>query len=270
MPAVTSLGKRLRLQRLLDPSTGRAVIIPLDHGISIGPVPGIIDLPRTVRDVTEGGATGIVMHKGLVRLAAPALTPRAGLMVHLSASTDLNPDPNDKRLVGTVEEAVRLGADGISVHVNIGAPEESRMVEDMGRIATECDKWGMPLLAMMYPRGHEIRNPHDVKFVRHVARVGAELGADLVKCPYTGSVDTFREVVEGCGVPVLISGGPRLDSDTAFLETVHAATRAGAAGVSVGRNIWQHRDVRGMTRAIADIVMRGATVEEAQRHLKGP
>ncbi|HWG92268.1 MAG TPA: 2-amino-3,7-dideoxy-D-threo-hept-6-ulosonate synthase [Candidatus Thermoplasmatota archaeon] len=267
---MTSLGKRLRLQRLIDPGTGRAVIIPLDHGISIGPVEGVIDLPRTIRAVTEGGATGLVMHKGLVRAAAPALTGRAGLMVHLSASTDLNPDPNEKVLVGTVEEAVRLGADGISIHVNIGAPRESRMVEDAGRIATECERLGMPLLAMMYPRGHEIRNPHDVKFVKHVARVGAELGADLVKCPYTGSVESFRQVVEGCaGVPVLISGGPKIDSDVAFLETVHAATQAGAAGVSVGRNIWQHRNVRGMTRAIADIVMNNATVDEAQRHLKG-
>lgn len=265
---MTSFGKRFRMQRLLDGPTGRAVIIPLDHGISIGPVPGIVDLPRTVRDVTEGGATGLVMHKGLVRLAAPALDGRAGFMVHLSASTDLNPDPNDKVLVGTVEEAVRLGADGISIHVNIGAPKESQMVSDMGRIATECDKHGMPLLAMMYPRGHEIRNPHDVKFVKHVARVGAELGADLVKCPYTGSVESFREVVEGCGVPVLISGGARLDSDRAFLETVHAATQAGAAGVSVGRNIWQHPNVRGMTRAIRDIVTSGASVDDAQRHLK--
>ncbi|HLE96934.1 MAG TPA: 2-amino-3,7-dideoxy-D-threo-hept-6-ulosonate synthase [Candidatus Thermoplasmatota archaeon] len=264
---MTSLGKQRRLARIVDGTSGRSVMIPMDHGVSVGPAPGIEDPRAAVARVREGGASAVVLQKGLVRAVAGELG-RMGLLVHLSASTDLNPDPNDKRLVGTVEECVRLGADGVSVHVNVGAREESRMVEDLGRVATECDRSGMPLLAMMYPRGHEIRDPHELRYVRHVARLGAELGADLVKVPYTGSVETFREVVRGCPVPVLISGGPRVDSDAALLKTVADSVKAGGAGVSIGRNVWQHPKASEMCRAIADIVLRDATAEEAAARLE--
>ena len=263
---MTSVGKQRRLQRIFDPASGRSVMVPMDHGVSVGPVAGIEDAARAVAAARAGGATAVVLQKGLVRHAAPELG-RVGLLVHISASTDLNPDPNDKRIVGTVEECVRLGADGVSVHVNVGAKEESRMIEDLGRVAGECERWGMPLLAMMYPRGHDIRDPHDPKVVRHVARLGAELGADVVKVPYTGSSDSFREVVRGCPVPVLVSGGPRLDSDLAVLRTVADSVRAGGAGVSIGRNVWQHALPAAMCRAIADIVLNDATAEEAAARL---
>ena len=142
------------------------------------------------------------------------------------------------------------------------------MVEDLGRVARDCERFGLPLLAMMYARGHEIQNPHDVKYIKHIARLGAELGADVVKCPYTGSVETFREVVRGCPVPVVISGGPRMDSDQAVLQMVQDAMAAGARGVSIGRNAFQHRNPEAMTRAIADVVLRGAKAADALKTLK--
>ncbi len=259
-----NVGKALRIRRLLG-RNGNVVMIPMDHGASVGPIAGVEDPAATVRRVQAGGATAIVIQKGLVRAVAPDLT--AGLLVHLSVSTSLNPDPNDKRLVGTVEECARLGADGVSVHVNVGAPEESRMIEDLGRVATECDRLGMPLLAMMYPRGKEIRDPHDAGLVKHVARLGAELGADLVKTPYTGSIDTFHDVVRGCPVPVLIAGGARLDSDAAVLRMVADSVAAGGRGVSLGRNVWQHPDPTAMCRAISEIVLNGADADEALTYL---
>ncbi|HEV8359519.1 MAG TPA: 2-amino-3,7-dideoxy-D-threo-hept-6-ulosonate synthase [Candidatus Thermoplasmatota archaeon] len=264
---MTLAGKDFRLRRLADPGTGHFVILPMDHGVSVGPIAGLEDLRAAVGHGARGGATSVVVQKGLARAAATALG-RAGLWVHLSASTALNPDPNDKRLVGTVEEAVALGADGISVHVNVGAVEESRMVEDLGRVATSCQQWGMPLLAMMYPRGPAIKDPHKVEYVKHVARLGAELGADVVKVPYSGSVETFREVVRGCPVPVVISGGPRMDSDAALLQMVQDAMAAGAKGVSIGRNAFQHPHPEGMTRAIAAVVVEGRKAQEALKLLK--
>jgi DhnA family fructose-bisphosphate aldolase class Ia len=98
------------------------------------------------------------------------------------------------------------------------------MVEDMGRLATECARHGMPLLAMMYPRGHEIRDPHDLALVQKVARLGYELGADVLKVPYTGAPESFREVVRGVDVPVLISGGAKAETDRAFLQMVQTAS----------------------------------------------
>jgi fructose-bisphosphate aldolase / 2-amino-3,7-dideoxy-D-threo-hept-6-ulosonate synthase len=261
-------GKQLRLRRLRDAATGHFVILPMDHGVSVGPIAGIEDIGAAVAKAARGGATSIAVQKGLVPFLGDGFG-RAGLWVHLSASTGLNPDPNDKRLVGTVGEAIALGADGISVHVNVGAKEESRMVEDLGRVASACQQHGMPLLAMMYARGAAIKDPHGVEPIKHVARLGAELGADVVKCPYTGSVETFREVVRGCPVPVVISGGPRMDSDAALLQMVQDAMAAGAKGVSIGRNAFQHRDPEAMTRAIVSVVVQGKKATDALSSLKG-
>ncbi len=249
---MSHVGKALRLRRLLG-SDGRAVIVPMDHGISSGPVPGLENPAIAVDAVRQGGAESVVLHKGLVRDVASHLGGM-GVWLHVSASTALNPDGNDKRIVATVDEAVRHGADGVSIHVNVGAVTESRMVEDMGRVADACDKLGIPLLAMMYPRGPAIRNPHDVDLVKQVARLGYELGADVLKVPYTGSPETFREVVRSVGVPVVISGGPKSDTDDAFLRMVAGSVEAGGAGLSVGRNLWQHANPALITRAACRLV----------------
>lgn len=262
---MTHLGKRLRLRRLLH-RDGRGVVVPMDHGISEGPMPGLERPAETAARVVAGRADSVIVHKGLVRDVAAELGD-VGFWLHVSASTGLNPDPNDKRIVATVEEAVRLGADGLSIHVNVGAPEESRMVEDMGRLATECDRYGMPLLAMMYPRGHEVRNPHDLELVKRVARLGYELGADVLKVPYTGSPESFREVVRGVGVPVLVSGGPKAKTDRDFLAMVAGSLEAGGAGVSVGRNLWQHADPTGMTRAVARLIHDQVSLDDALHEL---
>lgn len=261
---MTEIGKRLRLRRLL--ARGRGVVVPMDHGVSDGPIPGLERPAETCARVRDGGADSIIVHKGVARSLAPELGGM-GFWVHLSAGTSLNPDPHDKRLVGTVEEAIALGADGISVHVNVGAREESRMVEDLGRVATACAHFGMPLLAMMYPRGHEIRDPHDLALVAGVARLGYELGADVLKVPYTGSPETFAQVVRAVDVPVLVSGGPKTATDRAFLEMVHGSLVAGGAGVSVGRNLWQHRDPTAITRAVARLVHDRVSLDDALHEL---
>ena len=262
---MTHVGKRLRLRRLLGPD-GKGVVVPMDHGVSDGPVAGLVRPAEALARVRDGGADSVIVHKGLVRTLAPALGD-LGFWLHVSAGTGLNPDPNDKRVVATVEEALRLGADGVSCHVNVGAKEESRMIEDLGRLATDCDRLGVPLLAMMYPRGHEIRDPHDLAHVQRVARLGYELGADVIKVPYTGSPESFRDVVRGVDVPVLVSGGPKSKADRDFLHMVHGSLEAGGAGVSVGRNLWQHADPTGMTRAVARLVHDRVSLEDALHEL---
>ena len=121
----------------------------------------------------------------------------------------------------------------------------------------------MPLLAMVYPRGRGIKNEYDTKVVKHAARLGAELGADLVKVSYTGSPESFREVVEGCFVPVVIAGGPKMETDKDILTMVKGSIEAGGAGVSIGRNAFQHQKPSLIVKAIAGIVHKNATVEEA-------
>jgi class I fructose-bisphosphate aldolase len=190
-----------------------------------------------------------------------------GLIIHLSASTSLSPDPNTKVLVCTVEEALRLGADAVSIHVNIGADDENEMLKDFGRVSKTAKEWGMPLLAMVYTRGQKIKNEYDAKVVKHAARVGAELGADIVKVPYTGSVESFGEVVAGCFVPVVIAGGPQMETDRDVLVMVQGAMEAGGSGVSIGRNAFQHKKPSLIVKAICKIVHEGASVEDALKVL---
>lgn len=261
-------GKNIRIERIIDRQSGNAVIVPMDHGISVGPIPGLIDMKETVSNVVEGGATAVLMHKGIVPQGHRTTGHDVGLILHLSASTDIGVSSNSKVLVATVEEALKLGADAVSMHINVGAETEPQMLENLGMVSRQCNEWGMPLIVMAYPRGPRIKDSFDSQAVAHAARVAMELGADIVKCSYTGDIDSFRDVVRGAMVPVVIAGGPKMDSDMDILNMVHDSLEAGGHGVSIGRNIFQNRDVRGMMSAVSDIVLHGATVEEAAKHLK--
>jgi class I fructose-bisphosphate aldolase len=257
------IGKEIRLERIINRNTKKTVIIPMDHGVSSGPIKGLLDMKKIIGEIAKGGANAIVIHKGLVGSGHRGRGKDVGLIIHMSASTSLSPDPNSKMLVCTVEEAIRLGADAVSIHVNIGAEGEKTMLKDFGEVSKACLNWGMPLLAMVYPRGHGIEDEYDVKVVKHAARLGAELGADIVKVSYTGSSESFREVVEGCFVPVVIAGGPKMGTDKDILEMVKGSIEAGGAGVSVGRNAFQHSNPSLIVKAISNIVHKNSTVEEA-------
>jgi fructose-bisphosphate aldolase/2-amino-3,7-dideoxy-D-threo-hept-6-ulosonate synthase len=266
---MSEIGKRIRLERIIDRRTHRTVIVPMDHGLSMGPIQGLENMVSIVDKVAEGGANAVVLHKGIVRAGHRGFGRDIGLIIHLSGSTTLSPDPNAKVQVASVEEAIRLGADGVSVHVNVGAPNEQEQLQMMGEVAEACSYWGMPLFAMMYPRGPKIEKgrEHDPELVAHAARVGAELGADIVKTVYTGDPDSFAKVVRGCPVPVVIAGGPKMSTEREVLEMAAGAIEAGAIGVSIGRNIFQHKNPTAMTRALVKIVHEGASVEEALKEL---
>ncbi len=185
----------------------------------------------------------------------------------MSASTSLGLSPNKKVQMGGVEDAIRLGADGISVHINIGAKEEPEMLQKLGIISDKCNEWNIPLIAMMYPRGENIKNPYDVDIVAHVARIGAEAGADIVKTVYTGDKDSFKKVVRTCPVPVVIAGGPKATTDEDILEMCDGAMQAGAIGVTFGRNIFQHKNPPNILNALSRIIFKGEKPREALRKI---
>ncbi|WP_139489865.1 2-amino-3,7-dideoxy-D-threo-hept-6-ulosonate synthase [Brevibacillus dissolubilis] len=247
-------GKVNRLKRLYN-HTDKLFVVPMDHGITLGPIPGITDIEQAISAVFDGGADAVVLHKGLVRYYNNILTPASGeLIIHVSASTELSPHANRKELVASVEHAVRLGATAISTHTNIGAHTEPEMLKDLGMIAEECDKWGMPLLAMMYVRNGNKQDEFSPTRIALAARVAEELGADLVKVNYTGSPDTFAEVISGVKIPVLIAGGPKMDSTQDVLTMIEDAVRAGANGISIGRNVFQHANPADLSAKIRRIL----------------
>lgn len=263
------LGKAIRLERIINRETGRTVVVPMDHGVTVGPIEGIEDMKTMVNFVAEGGANAVLGHVGLPLHGHRGHGRDVGLILHLSGSTVWSPDPNAKILVNTVENALRMGADGVSVHVNIGADSESEMLRDLGETAVKCMHWGMPLLAMMYTRGKKVGSESNPAAVKHAARIAAEMGADVVKVTYTGSPKSFREVVDGCPIPVLIAGGEKAKDDRAVLQTVKAALSAGGAGVCIGRNAFQHPERLKMIRAICALVHEEATLKQAESILRG-
>lgn len=261
------LGKAVRLERIFNRNTGRGIIVPLDHGISVGPIYGLVDFKGTVNQVADGGANAVLMHKGLPRCTHRGYGRDVGLIIHLSASTSLSPTPNAKTLVASVEDALKLGADGVSVHVNLGDETEARMLADLGEMASKAADWGMPLLAMVYARGPKVEDEYDVEVVRHCARVGQELGADVIKVAYTGDMESFSRVVEACCVPVVIAGGPKLDNDADLLKMAYDSVTAGGAGLSIGRNIFQAEQPTKLVAALSKIVHEEWDVHQALRLL---
>ncbi|MDT0344061.1 2-amino-3,7-dideoxy-D-threo-hept-6-ulosonate synthase [Streptomyces litchfieldiae] len=250
-----SFGRRLRLRRLYGDSDARLLVVPLDHPISDGPL-GVRKggLDALVGELADNGADAVVLHKGALRRVDPDRFARISLILHLSASTAQAPDPDAKYLVSGVEEALRHGADAVSVHVNLGSCQEREQIADLGRVSDLCDRWNVPLLAMAYPRGPKVTNPRDPQLVAHAVTIAAELGADIVKTPYAGTPAEMADVVKDAPIPVIVAGGPRRTSVPEVLAQVDEALRGGAAGVAMGRNIFQSADPGEMTRQIAELV----------------
>jgi len=252
-------GKKRRLTRIFRPDN-RTVIVPMDHGVTIGPCKGIESMQTITDQLIKGHVDAIVVHKGIAKQIE---AKNAGLIVQLSGASYLSPSPNTKVQVCSVQEAIRWGADAVSVHVNVGAQDEDEMLVKLGRVANECDIFGMPLLAMMYPRGPKITNEHAHESVAHAARLGAELGADIIKTNYTGDAETFKAVVECCPVPIVIAGGPKTKTTKDILQVTAEALKAGSAGVSIGRNVFQQENPTLIVEALSAIVHDSASVQTA-------
>lgn len=253
-----SAGIAARLERI--GTDGRIVNVPMDHGITIGPTKGLVDIETTIDAVTRAGADSILTQKGLAKRVHPNKNG-SGYIIHLNASTTLGPDPNDKRLTGTVKEAVRAGADAVSFHMNVGSNSEPRQLEQAAHITEAASEFGMPVLAMTYARGPNI-DEMDADNLAHSVRIAEEIGADIAKTAYSGDSESFANVVESTGLPVIMAGGNPL-SDREMLENVHGAMESGAAGISMGRSVFQHDDPEAMTRAVSMIVHEELDVEQA-------
>jgi len=249
-----SFARAVRLRRLHRHGDRNLLIVPLDHSAADGPIPAEGGVDDLVGRLAGGGVDAVVLHKGSLRYVQPDRFAGMSLIVHLSASTVRAPDPDAKYLVAGVEEALRCGADAVSVHVNVGSREERAQIADLAAVAEACDRWNVPLLAMMYPRGPRIDNPADPELVAHAVTLAADLGADLVKTVYPGSPAAMADVARISPIPVLVAGGPRLSTSDDVLAYVQETLLGGARGVAMGRNIFTARDPGAMARRISDVI----------------
>lgn len=260
------VGKRVRLSRIIG--RGRSVVFALDHGVEHGPSDFTVETlnPRRVLEKIVGDVNAVMLTPGLAKLTWDIWGGRVALVVKVTGKTNLRPD-SEKLLqspFGLVEEAVALGADAVAATIYWGSPYEDKMLKQWFRIRNSAEAYGLPCLQLAYPRGPAIKDMYNVEVVKYGARAAAESGADLIKTYYTGSEETFRQVVEAAsGVPVLMSGGPKRQSDLEFLVDVYNVVKAGGKGVVVGRNVFQHKNPRGILRAINAVVHEDKVPEEA-------
>lgn len=250
-----SLGTGRRLRRLQGPG-GRLLLLAADHGLPAGPIPGLEDPAALFAAGLSPPITGIIANPGIARfLPADARVP---LIIHLSAGTRLGRRPTSKVLSASVHRAVRLGGDAVSVQVHFGDASEDRMLADVGAVVDEADSLGIPVLVMAYPPG-STEGTADLEATRHAARAAAEIGADLVQVPHPGPEPAVRSVARGCPVPLLAAGGPRAATPSSFLDAVRAAMAGGAAGIAVGRNLFQNPHPAAFARELGEVVF-GSTL----------
>lgn len=241
--------RQRRLDELLP--GGNGVWVAIDHSVS-QPQRGLIDIEGLL--ALLGAADALVAHKGVVRHFAGG---RDRFVMHLSASTiHGGAHADDKVLVGSVGEAQRAGAAAVSVQVNLGSEHEAAMLERLGMVATRCSEFEMPLLGMIYPRGRHLNlDSNDATAgVLHCARLGWELGCDVVKVPWTGDPTSFAEVVAAVPIPVLVAGGIAESGPEAVFELITQAISAGARGVCIGRNVFNSAEPAAVLARVVSIV----------------
>jgi len=253
VPSVGAMSSRsLRTRRLCrDPGL---LAVALDHSTTDGSIVRSHSLDALIGDLAGNGADAVILHQGALRHVDPHWFVAMSLVVHLSASTVLGPDPDDKVLVGSVESAIRLGADAVSVQLNLGSATEPSQLQAMAKVARACDRWQIPLMAMAYARGPMVANPRDPEVVAHAIAVAVDLGADVVKTVCPSPVEDLEAIARLCPVPLLVAGGPMRPTANEVLAHVEDVMRFGAAGVAVGRNIFEAAQPGAMTRKIADVV----------------
>lgn len=269
----STIGKNVRLKRILGNGDGRALIFAFDHGVEHGPKdfpPEHIDARTIIGKVVEAGVDAIMTTKGIALYTWNIWAGRTPLILKVTGKTSLRPKEAQflQSPIAMVEDAVAFGADGVAATIYWGSLLEDLMIKRFVHVVRKCQIYGLPVLMLAYPRGPTIKDRTDPEIVRYASRAGAELGADMIKTHYTGSKETFQEVIKATPVPVLMSGGAKAERPEDFLKIVKIVMEAGAAGVVVGRNIFQSKNPQGMVKAIMKIVHENADVENVVHLIK--
>jgi fructose-bisphosphate aldolase / 2-amino-3,7-dideoxy-D-threo-hept-6-ulosonate synthase len=264
-----NIGKALRLRRIIDSATGTTVMFAFSHGTSAPEVlPGLEEPTRVVEAAATGGADCVFLAPGMIEAVGEvAATTTLGVAVKVSATASRGGNPYQEVLTTSIERSLELGADAVVALIPFAPENEPDVIALTALLGEACGRWGMPFIAEAeYPNSYygteDFAESWGVPYLKRSARLCVELGADIVKSNWTGSAETFAEIVESVPVPVVVAGGSRV-SDLDLLQNLSAAREAGAIGCSVGRNIFQHAAPERMVRAIAAVFKDGADAQEA-------
>jgi putative autoinducer-2 (AI-2) aldolase len=250
-------GLKTRISRMIRPSTGHSVMLACDHGYFMGPTRRL-ENPRNTISPLVPYADVVSVTRGILRTS---VDPEWDVPILLRVSggiSILKDDLSDEGITTSMKEAIKLNATAVSISIFVGAPHEKQTLLNLGRLVDEGEEYGMPVVAITAV-GKELEKRDD-RYLSLACRVGAELGAHIVKTYYC---ENFSRVVDGCPVPLVVAGGPKLNSETDVFHLVHGAMEAGAVGVDMGRNIWQNDNPVAVIKAINALVHEGASEKEA-------
>ncbi|MDE1858768.1 MAG: 3-hydroxy-5-phosphonooxypentane-2,4-dione thiolase [Thaumarchaeota archaeon] len=254
-----SWGLQNRVSRLFK--DGRTVMLAVDHGYFQGPTTGLENPRRTVTPLLPY-ADSLMLTRGVLRTSVDP-GQAVPIVLRVSGGTSILKELSDEVVTTSMEEAIRLNASAVAVSIFVGSDHEKDTLANLADMVNAGERYGVPVLAVTAV-GREMAR--DARYLGLACRIAAELGASLVKTYYC---EDFRKVVEGCPVPVIIAGGKKIPERDA-LQLASDAVRDGAAGVDMGRNIFQSSNPVGMIRAVRAVVHEGKSVEEAARAFAKP
>ncbi len=232
-------------------------MLAVDHGYFMGPT-SRLESPRQTITPLLPFADSLMLTRGVLRTCVPFDTP-AAIVLRISGGVSiLAEDLSHESITTSITDAVSLNASAVALSIFVGSPHEHQTLSNLGAVVDEAQRLGMPVLAVTAV-GKELEK-RDARYLALASRIAAELGAHLVKTYYC---DDFEKVVEGCPVPIVVAGGPRLPSEQDVFHLAYEAMRRGASGVDMGRNIWQHGFPVPMIKAVRSIVHEGASPDDA-------
>ncbi|OKH67652.1 fructose-bisphosphate aldolase [Mycobacterium sp. SWH-M5] len=261
-----ALGRELRLRRLFG-ADGRTLTVALDQAVPRGVAPRLASIGSTFDRIAEGEPDAVTITKGLSGpLFGGRATPLPWILKASMFSVEFHPTYD--ATIGTVRDAIRLGADAVAVGISAGSSHQVAMFEMLTNVVEEAHSWGLPVVCHAYPSGEMWGDRKgSTESVLYASRAAAELGTDIVKTWYTGSTAEFAKVVEGTPAIVVAAGGAPAPSPLDVLKQAASVIEAGGHGMTAGRNIWQAKDPAKMVNALRAVIHGGDTPEVAAKLL---
>ncbi len=248
-------GMQNRLSRIIKPKDGKTVMLAVDHGYFMGPTAGLENIKKSISPLLEY-ADSLMLTRGILRTQ---INPEIDIPVVLRVSggtSILKDDLSDEDITVSMEDAVRLNVCAVALSIFIGSSSEKQGIINLSKLVDKGNKYGIPVLAVTAV-GREMTR--DVRYLSLAVRIAAETGASIVKTYYC---EDFNRVIETCPVPVVVAGGKKT-GELEALKLAYNAVKHGAAGVDMGRNIFQSEKPANMIKAVKEVVHGGISPEDA-------